>query len=376
MESVLGAAVLAVAMLFAADALGARRGRRLFRTPPLTLAARRGLMVLSAIAASVMILPSLVPGLRRGFFAFCAVCPLSPATFTGLSAPEGFSRPFLLGLWYYAATVLPVFVLACLLSGLVLARTRRLPVRGPVTAFALAAALPVCSCGAIPLGRAIIDRGGRPSDGIIFIAAAPLLSPIILFLAITILGMEYTIARILGAAAIAAAAGAIAAQVVDPSRAGRPAVASSPFPSVAPGGSVLLAGWRYLTVLIRYVLYGVVLGALFTALVPADYVAALIRTGPLSLAAAVVVGVPVNMCAGEEIILSAPLVGMGLTMGHAVAFGLASTGICLASIPLLTAALGRRATVALVAIYLVVPFLIGIVVNLLPLATTLGPEPF
>jgi uncharacterized membrane protein YraQ (UPF0718 family) len=376
MESVFGAAVLAVALLYAADALGARRGRRLFRALPLTPRARRGLMALAVALASVMILPSLFPGLRRGFFAFCAVCPLSPATFTGLLAPEGISRPFLLGLWYYAATVLPVFVLACLLSGAVLARTRRLPVRGPVTAFAFAAALPVCSCGAIPFGRAIIDRGGSRRDGVIFIATAPLLSPIILFLAITVLGAAYTIARVLGAAAIAVVAGVIAARVVEPSRSQRRAAVSDFHPPAGQGGSALLAGWRYLTGLVRYVLYGIVLGALFTALIPADYVAALVRSGPLSLAAAVVVGVPVNMCAGEEIILSAPLVGMGLTLGHAVAFGLASTGICLASIPLLAAALGKRAALALVAVYLAVPFLIGMIVNLLPIATALGPEPF
>jgi uncharacterized membrane protein YraQ (UPF0718 family) len=128
--------------------------------------------------------------------------------------------------------------------------------------------------------------------------------------------------------------------------------------------------------LARYVLYGVVLGALFTALVPPGYVAALARAGVLSLAASVVAGVPVSMCAGEEILLAAPLVGMGLTMGHAVAFALASTGICLASVPLLVAALGRRATVALVSIYLVVPFAVGIVVNALPIALALRTELF
>ena len=141
-------------------------------------------------------------------------------------------------------------------------------------------------------------------------------------------------------------------------------------------GSVLLAGWRYLTNLIRYVLYGVVIGALFTALVPPGYVAAVIRSGVASLAAAVVIGVPINMCAGEEILISAPLVGMGLTMGHAVAFALASTGICLASVPLLIAALGRRATIALVAVYLVVPFAVGLIVNLLPIAAAFGLKPF
>jgi uncharacterized membrane protein YraQ (UPF0718 family) len=376
MESLLGAVVLAFAALLAGDAIARRRGRPFIRSLSMTPAARRALMVAASAVSAAMILPSLFPELRRGLFAFCAVCPLSPAAVTGPSTPEGLAQPFFLGLWYYAATVLPVFVLACLLSGLFLTKARGVPIRGPVAAFALAAVLPVCACGAIPLGRAIIDRNGRPRDGIIFIATAPLLSPIILFLAITVLGPAYTIARVLGAVAIAAVAAVVAPRLL----ASTPPSAHGSDPACVPAagssGSVLLAGWRYVTGLVRYVLYGVVIGALFTALVPPDYVASLIRAGVLSLAASVVVGVPINMCAGEEIILSAPLVGMGLTMGHAVAFALASTGICLASIPLLAAALGRRATVALVAIYLVVPFLVGIVMNLLPIAASLGPEPF
>jgi uncharacterized membrane protein YraQ (UPF0718 family) len=131
-----------------------------------------------------------------------------------------------------------------------------------------------------------------------------------------------------------------------------------------------------LTGLIRYVLFGIVLGSLFTAALPADYVGAILQSGVASMAAVVVVGVPINMCAGEEILLSAPLSGMGLTMGHALAFALASTGICMSSVPLLLNVLGRRATLVMVAIYLVVPFLIGLIVNALPAVGTLGPAPF
>lgn len=377
MESFLGVVVLGFTAVLFADSLQFRRGRPLVSAVRATPRARRALMGLLSALGATLILPALVPALRRGLFAFCSVCPLSPGAFTALDSPGGFGRPFLLGVWYYAATVLPVFVLACLLSGLFATRAHRLPIRGAVASFVLAAVLPVCSCGAIPLGRAIMGRGGSgPRDGLIFIAAAPLLSPIILFLALTVLGPAYTIARIIGAVLIATAAAALVRAFVAPT-------GEWPSPSVIPRGapaafegSVLLAGWRYLTSLVRYVLYGVVLGALFTALVPPDYVAAVIRSGVVSLAASVVIGVPINMCAGEEILLSGPLVGMGLRMGHAVAFSLASTGICVASVPLLAAALGRRATIALVATYLVVPFVLGLIINLLPLATALGPEPF
>lgn len=138
----------------------------------------------------------------------------------------------------------------------------------------------------------------------------------------------------------------------------------------------LRAGWNLLTGLVRYALYGIAVGALFTAALPPEYVASIIRPGPLAMAAAVLVGVPINMCAGEEILLSAPLVGMGFTMGHALAFALAGTGICMGSIPLLYAALGRKATLALVAVYLVVPFVLGLLTDLLPWSSGFGPAPF
>lgn len=322
---------------------------------------------LCVLAAAVMF-PALIPALRQRTFAFCSVCPVSPSAVAGVSSPLEFARVALLGAWYYAATVLPVFVLACLLSGWLSVRARRFPVRGVVRSFGLAAVLPVCSCGTVPLGKTIIESGGSgPRDGLIFIATAPLLSPVIIVLAFSVLGPTYGVLRILASVVVALAAAFfvrpfLATEVTTPAPVPRPARNTAP---TAHG--VLLAGWGFLARLLRFALYGIVLGALFTAALPPEYVASIIRPGALATAAAVVVGIPINMCAGEEILLSAPLIGMGLTTGHALAFALASTGICMGSLPLLVAALGRRATLALVAVYLVVPFLLGLLVDALPL---------
>ena len=131
-----------------------------------------------------------------------------------------------------------------------------------------------------------------------------------------------------------------------------------------------------LTGLFRYVLYGIVLGAGVAAALPAGLVSNVLGAGALSMAAAVVVGVPVNLCAGEEILLTAPMAGMGFTMGHAVAFALAGTGICVSSLPLLRAVLGRRAMLVMVALYLVVPFALGTLIAALPGSPRLEPRVF
>lgn len=379
MEAFLGAAVVALTLIVGAGMIMARAGRPLTKGVAATPRTRTALMAVFSVLAALVVFPSLVPAARRGIFAFCGVCPIGTVATGGPESFVGFLNTFLLAAWYYAATVLPVFVLSCLLSGVLIAKAGRVRIRGVLPAFGLAAVLPVCSCGVIPIAKTMIERGGSGArDGLVFLATAPLLSPIIVSLAFTLLGGGYLVLRIIASLLLALAVALLVRPFLSPPAEAPAAYTPSATCATTPGagGSVLLAAWRMLAGLTRYVLFGVVLGSLFTAALPADYVGAILQSGVASMAAVVVVGVPINMCAGEEILLSAPLSGMGLTMGHALAFALASTGICMSSVPLLLNVLGRRATLVMVAIYLVVPFLIGIIVNALPAVGTLGPAPF
>ena len=380
MEALLGAVVVAVVVVLAVGTVLRRAGRPFTKGVAATPRTRTALMAVFSVLAVLVVFPSLVPAARRGIFSFCGVCPIGTVATGGPESVLGFLNIFFLAAWYYAATVLPVFVLGCLFSGVLVAKSQRVRIRGVLPAFGLAALLPVCSCGVIPIAKTMIERGGTGTrDGLVFLATAPLLSPIIVFLAFTLLGGSYLVLRVVSSLVLALAVALIVRPFLSPP-AEAPGAACTPSPACATapgaGGSVLLAAWRMLTGLIRYVLFGVVLGSLFTAALPADYVGAILQSGVASMAAVVVVGVPINMCAGEEILLSAPLSGMGFTMGHALAFALASTGICMSSVPLLLNVLGRRATLVMVAIYLVVPFLIGLIVNALPAVGTLGPAPF
>lgn len=377
MELVLGGGLFLLTIIVLADSIARRRGRGVIRGPRLTVPARRALMIVLSTIALAVALPALIPALRRGAFAFCSVCPVSPSAVVGVSSLPDFLRVALLGSTYYAATVLPVFVLACLLSGLLSVRTGRFPIRGLWRSFGLAAILPVCSCGTVPLGKTMIESGGTgPRDGVVFLATAPLLSPVIIVLAVTVLGPVYAIARVAASAVVAVAAAYCVTPFLDPAAGRRPPAACPSCDAPPAQNGAVVAGWEFLSRLFRYALYGIVLGALFAAALPPEYVATIIRPGALATAAAVVVGLPINMCSGEEVLLTAPLVGMGLTLGHALAFALASTGICLGSIPLLTAALGKKAVVTLVAVYLAVPFLLGLLVDALPIAGSFGPKPF
>ena len=378
LQALFGGLVILIALLALLD--GGPSRRRLFRQAvPLSVGARRGLMGLLVGVSGVLAAPALIPPLRASFFAFCGACPLPVTGSTAEGARNGLLETYLLGVWYYAATVIPVFVLACALSG-ALAVRRAIRVRGMLGAFGLAALLPVCSCGVIPLGKVMIDRGG-PSvrSGLMFIAAAPLLSPIIIALGASVLGWGYVLVRLMASFVMAAVVALVVPAFLDPAPArasaeSAAACGSCSSGSAESGGSALSAGWNMLVGLFRYVLYGVVIGALVAAALPSGFVARALSSGFLSMSAAVAVGVPVNLCAGEEVLLTAPLAGMGFTMGHAIAFALAGTGICVSSLPLLRAILGKRAMLAMVALYLVVPFALGVALTALPFTPRLEPR--
>lgn len=321
-------------------------------------------MALITIASAALAAPTLVPALRQGFFAFCSSCPIVGEG----AAPSvgGRIAVYLEAVFYYSATVLPMFVLACALSGVVVRFSEKVRPVGPFGSFTLAALLPVCSCGVVPIARAMLARGGRSAtDGLIFLAAAPLLSPVVIVLGITAIGPLYTGLRIASSLIMALLVAAVVRPLLPPTD----GVKASPATSARADGerpSALLAGWNMLTGLLRYVLAGVVLGSLVAALVPHGLIESAAAAGPLSLAAAVVAGVPLNMCSGEEILVTAPLIPAGFTMGHAIAFALSGTGICVSSLPLLTAVVGRKGAAAMVALYLVVPFIVGLLLTLLP----------
>ena len=395
MEALLGAAVVALVLIVAAATILTRAGRPLTKGVHATPRARTALMVVFSVLAALVIFPSLVPAAGRGIFAFCGVCPIGTVATGGPESFLGFLRVFFLAAWYYTATVLPVFVLGCLLSGVLIAKSHRIRIRGVIPAFGLAALLPVCSCGVIPIAKAMIERGGTGArDGLVFLAAAPLLSPIIISLAFPLLGTSYLVLRIVSSLVLPLSVALIVRRFLpaptavpcasSTPRAARATGAATPGASCTPspacattlgsGGSILLAAWHMLTGLTRYVLFGVVLGSFFAAALPANYVGAILQSGVTSMAAVVVVGVPINMCAGEEVLLTAPLAGMGFTMGHAIAFALAGTGICVSSLPLLRAILGKRAMLAMVALYLVVPFALGVALTALPFTPRLEPR--
>ena len=381
MQALLGAIVFAVAILAFVDRLPARAGRPLLRRIPMSTRTRDLVAVFIFAVSVVVSVLGMVPQLRAGLFAYCAACPVAGLGGTTIASFGEFATVVLEACWYYAATVIPVFIAASLLSGLLMTRWSRLTPRNAPTAFLVASVLPVCSCGVIPVAKAMLTtRRAGVRTALVFLATAPLLSPVIIFIGLDVLGPAYVLIRVAGAALVATAVALMvgphvaigSGSIVGTPRSNTDAACDSPVGDHRPDSPLAVARATARR-LFPYVLYGLCLGSLVAAAVTPEYVQAIARSGILSLAATTLVGIPINMCAGEEVLLIAPLVRGGLPLGHALAFSLASTGICVSSIPLLSSILGRRATLVMVATYLLAPFVLGLLLNALPLAKLVTP---
>ena len=286
-------------------------------------------------------------------------------------------------LFRFSLSLFPYFIGACIVGGFIVKYFSAGRFKLPTTmigAGIFAAVIPVCSCGAVPLVRAMLATGQiRIRTIISFLMIAPVLSPFVIFFSFQ-LGPVYAIARILTIFALALVAGIVIEQFVgvkeeDGSKAGFYACkgcAKATHPH-NPGASTsaLLAGWDIMLFLLPYIVIGILIGALIAKYVPASIVGTYLSSDITGLVIATSIGLPLFLCSGQEVLILAPLMDttlMGanvLPVGHAIAFTIAGTGICISAIPVLIPTIGKQATAIITAAFWLGAILLGVAIDLL-----------
>ena len=239
-----------------------------------------------------------------------------------------------------------------------------------------AAIIPVCSCGAVPLVRAMLATGQiRVRTVITFLMIAPVLSPFVIPFSFE-LGLSYAITRIVAIFILAMVVGIIIERLAGVKEEdGRGAAyyckgcAVSSRKSPATTNSALIAGWDIMLFLLPYIVIGIVIGALIAKYVPASLVGTYLSSDFVGLITSTSISLPLFLCAGQEIVILAPLMNVPLMgvhvvpLGHAIAFTIAGTGICLSAIPALVPTIGKRAVAVLVASFWIGSVILGLIIN-------------
>jgi len=306
-------------------------------------------------------------GLRSSFFAACRSCPL-------LTAGQGYdlaeiATQFPQLIFTHSATTIPIFILGCFIAGLIGRINFRLWPRTIFSSFLLAAVLPLCSCGVIPIVRAMLEQPHLHRRVVlVFLIATPILSPIVIVLSWGVLGVRYVLLRIVFTFILAILGGFIIGKLWGPPPQEREPPAELQgvkFQSLAVRLPFPLGTWRYILSLFRFIGLGLLLGSAFAVLLPGSFLKLFMQNNLGGLLAMASIGIPIHLCSGAEVLILSPFMQMGMPLGHALAFTISGAGICISSIPLLLKVVGRRVTFWLLLLFWVGAVLMGVLTNLI-----------
>ena len=249
------------------------------------------------------------------------------------------------------------FLVAGLLSVFISARwlERHLGGRGlgPVWKASLfGVPLPLCSCGVIPVAASLRAHGASRAATTAFLISTPQTGVDSILVTYTLLGPLFAVFRPVAALATGfLGGGLVQALVGGRGRAAGPDRAPAPTYARPRGlGAKLRAALDYGLVTLpadiaRALLVGVVIAGALAALIPEDFLARYLGSGPLAIALMMLVGIPIYVCATASVPLAASFIFLGATPGAALAFLIAGPATNAATVTTIGRVLGRRTTV-------------------------------
>lgn len=228
--------------------------------------------------------------------------------------------------------------------------------RSVVKAAALGVPLPLCSCGVLPAAIALRRGGASRASSASFLIATPQTGVDSIAATWSLLGPAFAVIRPV-AALVTAVAGGVAVgrseRTSEPEEAAcsaQPATDQEARPSfIGRLASALRYGYIDLVGSIGlWLVAGLIVAALITVYVPADFFAVLGNNPLLAMLAVMVVAVPMYVCATGSIPIAMSLMLKGLSPGTALVLLMAGPAANFASFTLISREMGRKAA----AIYL------------------------
>jgi len=214
---------------------------------------------------------------------------------------------------------------------------------GVVKAVLVGVPLPLCSCGVIPAGFGLRKDGASRGAVVGFLISTPQTGVDSILVSASFLGWPFAIFKV-AAAAVTGLVGGFVTDAVD----GRAASEEQPPPPAAES----IRGWRamadhaleILRTIWRWVVVGVVASAAISTLVPPGAFEAVAGRGAvLSVLLALVVSLPLYVCATASVPIAAALVAGGFPAGAALVFLMAGPATNLATVGAIRRFLGGRA---------------------------------
>ncbi len=260
-------------------------------------------------------------------------------------------------------------------------------VRSVVLSALFGAPLPVCSCGVLPAALALRKNGASKGAATSFLISTPETDIVSILLTYTLLGPLMAVIRPVTAVLTAITAGVLvninerrhpevapgeaagdASACTDECGADHAYIEISGPPAAGARRHWVVRSLHYGFVeffddIIGWVVFGVVVGGLITALIPADLLAGRAGGSLLTMLLMLVIGIPMYICAAASTPIAAGLIAVGLSPGAALIFLLAGPAASIASITVVTRFMGRRTVITYLATIAAFSLAAGLLLN-------------
>jgi uncharacterized protein len=268
--------------------------------------------------------------------------------------------------WLVTAQMAPYLLFGFLVAGLLSVfldadwLERHLGGRGVLPVFnasLFGVPLPLCSCGVIPVAASLRQHGASRAATTAFLLSTPQTGVDSIMITWTMLGPLFAIFRPV-AALLTGVLGGLLVQLFGPGQERRKMIpaasAANPFATVEdivqkPRLSLYEKARQALTYGLitlpadigKALLVGLLVAGILAAVIPEDFLASYLGSGPLSIALMMIVGIPLYVCATASVPLAAGFIFLGATPGAALAFLIAGPATNAATITTISRVLGR-----------------------------------
>ena len=350
----------------------------------------------------LLIIPSIILFVKFSFFQSfavevsnkCSYCSLYTKCFGQNNSPLlwkiGVEYFYLI--FQYSVVTFAVFIIGTLIASLLSDIYPKITMN-LITAVSAGIFLPLCVCGVIPLVEGLMATKKIKGYALLsFLFITPLLNPYILFLSYSVMGTKYFSARLIGAILVAVIGAFLISSLKEFKEVRKKALikdSQNTLDFIEPNKDRKVGankdishknlkfkyyinnGYLYFKSLSKPILIGIIIGSLFSTIIPPQFIDRYINNSLNGLFLTVLIAIPLHVCAGQEIILLKPLQVLGLSTGYQISFSIAAAGICLSVIPLFCKLFEKKITAIIIVYFFIASIGIGCLTNLI-----IGSIPF
>ena len=263
------------------------------------------------------------------------------------------SADFLHALWQVLLDLSPSLLLGLLIAGLIHVYLpvgfvhrglSRPDLKGVVRASLVGVPLPLCSCGVIPTALGLRREGASKGATTAFLISTPQTGVDSVLVSAAFLGWPFALFKVVAAFVTGLIGGVLVNRLTEPDTVPAPSPAAE---SGSSGGglgeAVRYAVMDLLGAIDLWILAGVVVAALITTLLPADYFASQSWSqGLWGMLVVLVIALPLYVCTTGSVPIAASLIAAGLPAGSALVLLMAGPATNLATFGAVYRTLGGR----------------------------------